>query len=116
MGPAGGGGGGGRRPDRRRFVWWGRLPVAGFVAAECLVGGEGLIADGASVGELKGRWGGRRRVVTGGRGGVGSSTCEHDEAEGKVFLFGGDRAVLTRALGAGPLGPWLDRVSFRFVD
>lgn len=92
--------------------------MARFVAAECLIGAEGLVADRACIGELERGWRRRRRLVAGRQSGGGAASSEHDEAEGEVFLLGdgGGWAVLTGALGAGALGPWLEGVSFRLVD
>lgn len=78
--------------------------MTGLVAAEGLVGGEGLVADGASVGVLRRRW--RRGLVVSDRrceGGCSASAAsgEHDEAEGEVLFFGGAGALGAGALGAG---------------
>lgn len=88
--------------------------MTGLVAAEGLVGGEGLVTDGASMGVLGRRWW-RGLVVSDrrceGGGSASAASCEHDEAEGEVLFFGG-----TGALGAGPLGAGLERVEFGLAD
>lgn len=83
--------------------------MAGFVAAECLVGREGFVADSALVRELRGRWL-LRNSFSGGR----SSAGKHDEAEGKVLFLG--RWVLdSGSFGALPLSPGLSVLALDVV-